>query len=283
MAKYARAIELDPRFAKAYVSRSHARRALGDRAGARDDAAAAYRLRPSDPMTYLSIALPFDRSVQRRILRSGIARATPGSWEHFHLGWYSAQKRKLTAGLHYHVGTALMALGNYVVAERRMRRASTAGGEATPLALAAMIECRIYRDDLAGAQLVLDEVASGLDAEETSLTRAYIQALDPRAAPPNSNLVSRLARDPGPGPTWPTFMSAVILLRAGRADLARPRLRAFVQRCENNPREWGITRRWEIAKAKELLKSKGVGRGEPSPVHPPNARGRQPRRRSPGR
>jgi tetratricopeptide (TPR) repeat protein len=309
MAKYARAIELDPRFAKAYVSRSHARRALGDRAGARDDAAAADRLRPSDPMTYLSIALPFDRSVQRRILRSGIARAIPGSWEHFHLGWYSAQtywyegrfeaqvraldglirrfeklgKRKLTAGLHYHVGTALMALGNYVVAERRMRRASTAGGEATPLALAAMIECRIYRDDLAGAQLVLDEVASGLDAEETSLTRAYIQALDPRAAPPNSNLVSRLARDPGPGPTWPTFMSAVILLRAGRADLARPRLRAFVQRCENNPREWGITRRWEIAKAKELLKSKGVGRGEPSPVHPPNARGRQPRRRSPGR
>jgi tetratricopeptide (TPR) repeat protein len=140
MAKYARAIELDPRFAKAYVSRSHARRALGDRAGARDDAAAAYRLRPSDPMTYLSIALPFDRSVQRRILRSGIARATPGSWEHFHLGWYSAQtywyegrfeaqvraldglirrfeklgKRKLTAGLHYHVGTALLALGNYV-------------------------------------------------------------------------------------------------------------------------------------------------------------------------
>jgi len=55
-------------------------------------------------------------------------------------------------------------------------------------------------------------------------------------------------------------MSAVILLRLGRADVAKPRLRRFIGHCEGNPREWSVNMRWEIAKAKELLALSGRSR-----------------------
>ena len=48
---------------------------------------------------------------------------------------------------------------------------------------------------------------------------------------------------------------------AARADrVAKPRLRRFIKHCEGNPREWGVTMRWEIAKAKELLARSGRSR-----------------------
>src|SRR5215471_3074457 len=50
IAKYSEAINLNPRFAEAYIRRAGARRQSGDRRGARADAKMAYDLRPSDPM-----------------------------------------------------------------------------------------------------------------------------------------------------------------------------------------------------------------------------------------
>jgi len=73
----------------------------------------------------------------------------------------------------------------------------------------------------------------------------------PQSLSPSPDAVRRVADSSMDGHNG--FMNAVVLLRAGRADLARPRLRKFIDRCESNPSEWGVTRRWEIAKAKELL------------------------------
>src|SRR5688500_8931374 len=53
IAKYSKAIELDPHLVGAYIRRAAARRQSGDLQGARADALAAYKLRPSDPMDYL--------------------------------------------------------------------------------------------------------------------------------------------------------------------------------------------------------------------------------------
>jgi hypothetical protein len=47
------------------------------------------------------------------------------------------------------------------------------------------------------------------------------------------------------------------LLRFGRADVASRGFDGFIKHCEGNPREWGVTRRWEIATAKELLARPG--------------------------
>jgi len=278
LAKYTQAIATDPKFVDAYLRRAHTRRRLNDLAGSRGDAKAAYALRPSDPMAYQSIAFAFPRSTQRRIIRAGLSRATPGSWEHLHLGWYMTNtywyegrfdlqvgslrrllrrfaelgKRRLANQLHCELGTALTALGRYATAEKEFRLAAAPGGTNSGLACHGVVESRIYQKDLRGALRELDRLAGKMDASDVAITRAYIHALMPQSPAPTPAAVRR-ATDPSiDGHNG--FMNAVVLLRAGRVDLARPRLRKFINRCESNPSEWGVTRRWEIAKAKELLR-----------------------------
>jgi len=277
LAKYTRAIALDPTFVHAYLIRANTRRRLNDVAGSRADAEAAYALRPSDPMAYLNIASAFSPSTQRKIIRAGLSRATPGGWEHLHLAWYSTNtywyegrfdlqvaslrrvlrrfgelgKSRLANRLHCDLGTALTALGRYAAAEKEFRLAATAGGTYSALACHGVVQSRIYQDDLRGALRELARLAGKMDASDVAITRAYIHALMPQSPAPTSDVVRRAAK-PSTG-LHNDFMNAVVLLRAGRADLARPRLRTFIDVSESNPSEWGVTRRWEIAKAKALL------------------------------
>jgi tetratricopeptide (TPR) repeat protein len=277
LAKYTQAIALDPTFVDVYLVRAHTRSRLNDPAGSRADAEAAYALRLSDPMAYLSIASAFRGSTQRKIIRAGLSRATPGGWEHLHLGWYSTNtywyegrfdlqvaslrrllrrfselgKRRLANRLHCDLGTALMALGRYATAEKEFRLAAAAGGTHSALACEGVVRSRIYQDDLRGALRELDRLAGKMEASDVAITRAYIQALMPQSPAPTPDAARRAADLSIDG--YNGFMNAVVLLRSGRADLARPRLRKFIDRCESNPSEWGVTRRWEIAKARELL------------------------------
>jgi len=281
IAKYSEAIEFDPLLIDAYIRRSAARRQAGDVRGARSDATAAYKLRPRDPIDYLLISFPFPRAKQRRILRAGIARARPGSFEHLQLGlnvghtyWYEGRfdlelrtvlalirrfeamgKSRLLAGLHYQAGTALLAMRRFRDAERQLRAAFRDRATTGMLARTSVVESYLYRNDLDGALRVLDEVASQLDRPLVALTRAYIQALGPDSLKVSKALEAKLLVSDRA--SRHDYMGAVILLRLGRSDVAKPRLRRFIDHCEGNPREWGVTMRWEIAKAKELLARSG--------------------------
>lgn len=278
IAKYSEAIALDPTFVRAYLSRAHSRRRLRDLVGSRSDAEAAYALRPQDPLDYESIAFAFDRPTQRRIIRTGLSRTTPGSWEHLHLGWASANsywyegrfdlqlrvlrrllrrfaelgKRRLASRHYYDVGVVLNALGRHKAAEEAFRVAVSDGSGNTELARLSIVESRIYRGDLRGALQALDRFCGRMDAGEISLIRGYINALIPDSPAPSKQLVRRVSTPSSNGNE--EFMGAIVLLRGGHGDLARPRLRKYVARCESNPSEWGVTKRWEIAKAKELLR-----------------------------
>jgi hypothetical protein len=281
--KYSQAIALDPGLVDAYISRSTSRRRLGDQEGARQDAESAYRLRPVAPMDYMQLSFGFPRPTQRRILRAGMARATPGSWQHRHIGSYSAQtywyerrfdlmlaatrrlirlfetlgKGRSIAHLHYQAGTALMAMERCGPAERHLRAAFCDSEGTGILARSSVVQCRLYRGDLRGAIEVLDEVKQDLDPFEVKLTRTYLLAQGPGSVSVPKGLVRRLLDQQDDG--WLGYMGAVVLLLGlERRDVAASRLRAFVERCESNPSEWGVTLRWEIAKAKELLKMIGT-------------------------
>jgi tetratricopeptide (TPR) repeat protein len=277
--KYSAAIKLDRRLIDAYIRRASARRRIGDLRGARTDSMKAYNLRPSDPLDYLLISFAFPHAQRRRILRRGIASARPGGWHHHQLGinlartyWYEGRfdlqlrvtrrlihqfaalgKSRLLPPLHYEAGTALMAMNRFAAAERHLRAAFRDRGTTGMLARASVVESHLYRNDPEAALHVLDEVASRLDPLTVTLTRAYIQALAAEPTRVPAALRSKLLtqRDA----SRHDYMAAVILLRLGRADVAKPRLRRFIKHCEGNPTEWGVTMRWEVAKAKELLAS----------------------------
>jgi len=280
--KYSQAIALAPDLAEAYIWRSTSRRRLGDQGGAKQDSETAYRLRPADPMAYMQIAFGFPRPMQRRILRQGIARARPGSWQHRHIGSYSAHthwyerrfdlmlaatrrlirlfeslgKGRSVAHLHHQAGAALMAMGRFGQAERHFRAAFSDSGGTGRLARSSVVQCRLYRGDVHGAIEVLDEAKPVLDPFEVELTRMYLLAQLPGAVAVPKKLAPRLLNQRDEGVLG--YMGAVVLLLVlGRRDVAAPRLLAFVQRCEANPAEWGVTLRWEIAKAKELLTTVG--------------------------
>ena len=276
-AKYSEAIELDPKFVHAYIQRAGARHRLGDLRGSRADAMAAYKLRPRDPMDYLLISFSFPDAEQRRILRAGIARARPGSFEHLQLGlvtghthWYEGRfdlqlrtmlrlirqfksmgKARLLAGLHYQAGTALLAMGRFAAAERQLRAAFRDRATTGMLARTSVVESHLYRDDPGGALRALDEVAPRLAPALVTLTRTYIQALGPEPLKVPKALEAKLLGQDGA--YRDDYMGAVILLRLGRANVAKPRLRRLIDRWEGNPLEWGVTMRWEIANAKKLL------------------------------
>lgn len=210
-------------------------------------------------------------------MRTGIARARPGSFEHVHLGlnlgntyWYEGRfdlqhratlrlireltnlrKARQLPALHYQAGTALMAMGRFGAAERQLRLAFRDLGTHGLLARTSVLESRLYRDDLEGAQEVLEEIAPRLPPDWVPLTRAYIRALGPAPFEVSKALASKLRSSDGA--SRHDFMRAVILMRLGQNDIAKPRLRRFIDHCEGNPQEWGVTMRWEIAKAKALL------------------------------
>ncbi|HXJ21031.1 MAG TPA: hypothetical protein VMT03_12435 [Polyangia bacterium] len=158
-----------------------------------------------------------------------------------------------------------MAMGRFGPAERQIRAAFNDSEGTGALARSAVVQCRLYRGDPRGAIEALDEAKDFLDPFEAELTRTYIlvQLTDAIMVP--KGMARRLLdqRDEG----LLGYMGAVVLLLGvGRHDVAAPRLRGSVESCEANRSEWGVTLRWEIAKAKELLRTAGRrGRQWPSP------------------
>ena len=52
---------------------------------------------------------------------------------------------------------------------------------------------------------------------------------------------------------YDTFLLGLVYIGAGRAQEGKELLEAHANQSEANPKEWGVTMRWEIAKARELL------------------------------
>ena len=149
-----------------------------------------------------------------------------------------------------------MAMGRFGPAERQIRAAFNDSEGTGTLARSAVVQCRLYQGDLRGAIGALNEAKDLLDPFEVELTRTYLLAQLPDAIAVPKGLARRLLDQRDEGVLG--YMGAVVLLVGlGRHDVAAPRLRAFVERCEANRSEWGVTLRWEIAKAKQLLRTVG--------------------------
>jgi hypothetical protein len=83
------------------------------------------------------------------------------------------------------------------------------------------------------------------------LLAAALRALAGETPRCSARLLRTIERDESD--TRMAFYGAIVLHALGRRDVALPRLRRLAERWARNRREWGITMRWEIARARELL------------------------------
>jgi len=98
-------------------------------------------------------------------------------------------------------------------------------------------------DELSVLEAVLTVLGSPDSAEAKSVSLAALPAAE------------LLGKQPGPlggSTSYYSFLLGIVLLGVERIEEARELLTRFANESAANPREWGITLRWEIAKAREL-------------------------------
>ena len=122
------------------------------------------------------------------------------------------------------------------------------------LARSRIVQTRYRRGDAEGAWRAIDEITDGESLEY----RTIVGHLLGHPSLPIDQVRELDDEQGGVG----AFAAGVGLHHAGQHEAARPLLEQFVAVSENNPTEWGVTLRWEIAKAKELLGSTSSDRIE---------------------
>ena len=285
------AVVLCPTLVDAYVERSSLRNEVGDDDGAKADALRALQPRPTDVRSYLRISFRFDWPERRQILQTAMRRlrGSPSDraflWlnvadTYWYEGRFEDQVRELRKLLRYRtriryfrridldystLGAALQALGRYGEAEETYRdglKSRHGRRLAQDVVLA-----RVRRNDFQGAEEALQRLRPKLPRDLAGLLRAAIRGLQGKSARSSPRTLDKATQQtPFGGVGLFGFYAAVVLLRMGREAEARPLLRRYIADSEGNPREWGITNRWEIAKAKELLAAPNAGqRSKPPP------------------
>ena len=291
VARYSEAIALDPSFGDAYAERGSELYFLGRRAEATADMRKAFALGVSDPQLYAAMSMPFQGEEKREILRTGmglIDRASEETgWFYDHLYatvirsyWYDGNfgenarlleewvpQLERTAHMYrmalQDLGMAYSALGKHAEAETAYRRALAATPAAEQQHVADMVvRTLMHRDQYGEALVVLEELADGLPADTRAIFTAALTVLqDPRSALARdaSAAVLPAAEDWGrrPGPlgdstSYYSFLLGLVYRGVGRNREAAEILTRFADEAAGNKREWGITMRWEIAKAREL-------------------------------
>ena len=291
VARYSEAIELDPSFGDAYAERGSELYFLGRRAEAKADMRKAFDLGVSDPELYAMMAMPFAGEEQREILRAGlklIDRASEETgWFYNHLYsmfvrsyWYEgniAENARLleewvpqlerTEHMYrmalQDLGMAYSALGKHAEAETAYRRALAATPAAEQQHVGDMVvRTLMHRDQYGEALLVLEELANSLPADTHAVFTAALTVLqDPRSALARDESAAALpaaedwGRRPGPlgdSTSYYSFLLGLVYRGVGKNREAAEILTRFADEAAGNKREWGITLRWEIAKAREL-------------------------------
>jgi tetratricopeptide (TPR) repeat protein len=289
--RYTEAIALDPAFGDAYAERGSELYFLGRRPDAKQDMRKAYALGVSDPDQYMFMSMPFDGEEKREILRAGMAKvdrsAEETSWVYNHLYsalirsyWYEgnfAENARLlgewlpqlrpTDPMYRHslhdLGMAYAALGRHAEAEVAYRKALAA----TPVDERSyvgdmVIRSLMHREDHAGARRALDELRSAFQPFAYAIFDAALAVLHkPGSAGARAASAAALAfaeeygRRPGPTgkhTNYYSFLLGVIYRGLGRHQEAAEILQRFADESAANKKEWGVTMRWEIDKAREL-------------------------------
>ena len=278
LSKLDEAVAVCPNLPEVYVERSIVRADVGDKDRAREDAQRAFELRPADAHSYIFISFCFPWPERRRILRTAMRRlrGSPSDrvslwrnlvYSYWYEGRFEEQVREAKGLLGYRkrvryfqrvdldhsiLGSALEALGQYEEAEQSYRkglRSRYGANLASNVVLA-----RVRRNDFQGAEAALKTLRIKMPRDLASLLQASILGLrGERASCSPKTLAKATEENVFGGVGLYAFYAAVVLLRMGQGANARELLRRYVAHIESNPREWGITNRWEVAKAKELL------------------------------
>ncbi len=291
VARYSEAIALDPSFGDAYAERGSELYFLGRRAEAKADIRRAFALGVSDPELYGTMAMPFVGEEQREILRVGmklIDRASEETgWFYNHLYselirsyWYEGsfpenarlleewvpqleQTEHMYRMALQDLGMVYSALGKHAEAETAYRRALEATPPPEKQHVADMVvRTLMHRDQYGEALLVLEELADGLPADTRTIFSAALTVLqDPGSALARDASAGALTaaedwgRRPGPlghSTSYYSFLLGLVYRGVGKNREAAEILTRFADEAAANKREWGITMRWEIAKAREL-------------------------------
>jgi len=291
VARYSEAIELDPSFGDAYAERGTELYFLGRRAEAKADIRKAFALGVSDPELYAMMAMPFAGEEKREILRAGMKLIDRASEEtgwfyddlysmvirsYWYEGNFGENARLLEEWVpqlerteHMYrvalqdLGMAYSALDKHAEAETAYRRALAATPVAEKQHAADMVvRTLMHRDQYGEALLVLEELADGLPADTHAIFTAALTVLhDPRSALARDASAAALTaaedwgRRPGPlgdGTNYYSFLLGLVYRGVGKNREATEILTRFADQAAANKREWGITMRWEIAKAREL-------------------------------
>ncbi len=120
----------------------------------------------------------------------------------------------------------------------------------------------MHRNQYAGALHAVDELAGSFPADTPAIFAAALTVLeDPVSARARNMSAAALAaaedwgRRPGPlgdSTSYYSFLLGLVYRGVGKNREAAEILTRFADEAAANKREWGITMRWEIAKAREL-------------------------------
>ena len=125
-----------------------------------------------------------------------------------------------------------------------------------------IVRTRMHRDQYNEALAALAEFSDTIPADELSVLKAVLTVLASpgsaeaktacREALPAAELLGRRPGPLGDSTSYYSFLLGVIYIGLERTEAARELLTRFADESAANPREWGITLRWEIAKARDL-------------------------------
>lgn len=285
--RYTEAIAEDESFPDAYVERG-AELYFDERfAEAKADMLKALALQPSNAELYLTMSFPFDGEERRNILYAGMERGTPQSFDYQQLRmayiktyWYEGNFAEYVRllqewiphldpnGFMYRnqlaaLASGFSALGQHESAESAYRTALASGIAPEHDYVPQMIvRTRMHRDQYDEALDALTEFRDTIPADEVNILKAVLTVLTaPGSDEAKSASIVALpaaesfGKEPGPlgdSTSYYSFLLGIIYVGADGTEIAKELLNRFADESAANPREWGITLRWEIAKAREL-------------------------------
>ena len=285
---YTEAIAADESFPDAYVKRGTELYFDKQREEAAADMRKAFTLQPENGELYVPMSYPFEGDERRHILHAGMERSSPQSLEYQQLRmlyiqtyWYEGNFVEYVRLLQewipqldpedfmfrhqlQQLGSGFSALGQHELSEQAYRMALAAGCDPSDKRSAAQMIVRtwMHRVQYDDALSVLAELTDIIPPDELSVLEAVLTVLgSPDSAEAKSVTLAALpaaellGKQPGPlggSTSYYSFLLGIVLLGVERIEEAKELLTRFANESAANPREWGITLRWEIAKAREL-------------------------------
>lgn len=259
-----------------WAMRSYARMREGDPDAAWEAAQKAMEHGTAEPDLYVPLCQQFTPERRRLLAHSAMERTHPSHdafqwlWVEVALGfWYEGQHDEavaefetilqqknldpqLQAVMENSLGMCLEAVDRYPEAEERYL---SAGNEE------AAVRARARSGDVLGAvEMIRRGIGPSDETIRAALEATYLGLL----GRPILNLPERLARLLAMEEDWiyKEFMVGVLLVIGERQAEGIEQLERFLEICRINSNEWGVTLRWEIGIAQEILRI--LAGGEPA-------------------